>query len=672
VESRQSELSSRGQGGNWLDQVLGGGLALFLVLLPFHLVIKKLVPDPVGTYWKEILLVLLVLVWGVRSLQLRKLQWSGTPLDWAVLAYLGLLVVRALLDRAGLATAWGLYISILYLPLFWLIPALLRRSPGWLAGLAWLLTGVGAVVALGGVLEFILDKTLWPSAEMIQRQGFPDVYVYGTHLRRVYFVFDSPTTLANTLAMLLPMALALAAQPGKLWRRILAGAAAGLMAVCLVVTFSRGIWVAAGLALLFLVVQSRFVQRNLRPLAAALSVVVLAVLAWAVVMAPRMTQPSDSEKRIRELPVDEFRAVQAQVVEEFSARQPTGGAVTLQTWSLLDPITRQVDERRVIYQHPTEAGKGEIYFTVQVPENGALRFGIALSPEVWSPEKGDGASFELFVSKPGETGAEQVIFNRYINPKINPPDRRWRNYFIDLSPWAGQTINLILVTASGPANNWNYDWAGWAEMQLVQVDPVIFAQGARGGENLLFDHLGSIMDWSSDETNRDRLAAWNLSLGAWLQNPLWGAGIGSTGVAALRTNPESAFATESQVLKALTELGVLGLLSLAYLWFEIVRAALRARGREQPIERRFLWMGLTAGLVAVFIESLVYQNLEVKQVNAYFWTFAGMLAFLAAQQTPAAAVSKAQSERVPASQSEAALTEAPAAEEVESLEEKLA
>jgi hypothetical protein len=33
----------------------------------------------------------------------------------------------------------------------------------------------------------------------------------------------------------------------------------------------------------------------------------------------------------------------------------------------------------------------------------------------------------------------------------------------------------------------------------------------------------------------------------------------------------------------------------------------------------------------IFVEGLVYQNLEVKQVNAYFWTLVGTVAFLAAQ-----------------------------------------
>jgi len=101
------------------------GLALFLLILPFHLVVKKLFPGPAGTYWKEILLGLLVALWAVQCLRRRRLLLSSTPLDLAVLAYLGLLLLRFILDRSGLVgpstelrtSAWGLYVSVMYLSL---------------------------------------------------------------------------------------------------------------------------------------------------------------------------------------------------------------------------------------------------------------------------------------------------------------------------------------------------------------------------------------------------------------------------------------------------------------------------------------------------------------------------------------------------------------------------
>lgn len=606
------------------------GLLIFLLLLPFHLVIKRLIPGPAGTYWKEALLVLLILLWAVYCLRERQLLLTGTSLDGAVLAYLGLLFLRFVLDRSGWVGAWGLYVSAMYLPLFWLVPTVLRHRPGWATVLIALLVAVCSLVALGGLLEFALDVALWPSDELVQRQGFADMFIYGTHIRRVYFTFDSPTTLANTLALVLPLAITLAVQARRAVARLAAGLAAVLMAACIVVTFSRGIWVATALALLVMGLLSGFIQRNRRFFAAAIGALVLLGVAWGVVTLARSQQSAPSSAGVVELSPTAYETAPVTRVEQSLLQtKPAAGELVTQTWTLHDPITGHDDKRTVLYEHPPESGKSEIVYTISVPDSGALRFAIAMSPEIWSPEKGDGASFQLYVREPGASQG-QFVFVRYINPKHNPSDRRWRNFLVDLSPWAGHTVNLSLITEAGPAGDWSFDWAGWAELELVRVEPGYFASAAT--ENAILQHTGSVLDWARDETNRDRLAAWGLALSAWRSSPLWGTGLGTTGVAALRTRPERAFVTESQVLKALVELGIPGLLVWAYLWFLIARVGLRTyRAAEDPT-RRALLLGILIGLLVVFIESLVYQNLEVKQVNAYFWTLVGCLGALARQQ----------------------------------------
>ena len=624
-----------------LDTLLAVGLVLFLLILPFHLVVKKLLPGPVGTYWKEILLGLLVALWAIRCLRSRRLLLSGTRLDRAVLAYLGLLLLRFVLDRAGWVSAWGLYVSVMYLPLFWLVPTILqaRHHPLWATMLIASLVGVGGVVALGGLAEFVLDAPLWPSDEITQRLGFPDFYIYGTHVRRVYFTFDSPTTLANTLALLLPLALVLAlpsssplekGSRGK-WTRRAAGLAAALMAVCIILTFSRGIWAAIALSLLGMGLLSGLVQRNRQVLLVAAGALALIGLAWGVVTAVRPGQAAPTDRGVVEFSPAAYEAAPVSgVSQELLQAEPIHGAAVTQTWTLFDPIAGQDDTRVVLYEHPPESGREEIVYRIRVPEAGALRFAIALSPQVWLPEKGDGASFQVYVAQLDAPQEGQFVFVRYINPKHNPSDRRWRNYLVDLSPWAGRTVNLSLITAGGPAGDWAFDWGGWAELQVVSVEPGTFTSAQ--AENAVLRHTGSILDWARDETNRDRLAAWNLALDAWRSAPLWGNGLGTTGVAALRTNPERAFVTESQVLKALVELGLPGLLALAYLWFQIGRVGYRAYRAEDSPTKRMLLLGILTGLLIIFVEGWVYQNLEVKQVNAYFWTLVGTLAFLTGEQ----------------------------------------
>ena len=165
----------------------------------------------------------------------------------------------------------------------------------------------------------------------------------------------------------------------------------------------------------------------------------------------------------------------------------------------------------------------------------------------------------------------------------------------------------------------------------MSVDPGYFASTQT--ENAILAHTGSIADWARDQTNRDRLAAWSLGLSAWRAAPLWGQGLGTTGMAALRTQPERGFVTESQVLKALVELGPLGLLVLSYLWFQIARVGYRAYRSTEDSNQQALLLGILTSLLIVFIEGLVYQNLEVKQLNAYFWALVGTVGFLAGQIT---------------------------------------
>jgi hypothetical protein len=621
-----------------LDQAIFGGVLLFLLALPFHLVIKKLIPGPAGTYWKEILLAVLVLLWAIRLLLARRLPLTRTPLDWAVLIYLGILLVRFLVDHNWWVGAWGLYASVMYLPMFWIVASVLHQRPGRLVPLIASLVAVGALVAVGGLLEFVWNVPLWPSDEMIQRHGFPGVFIYATNIRRVYFTFDSPTTLANTLATLLPLALALILFLKHLLARLAAAVAAALIAACIVVTFSRGIWVATVISLavmgLALVFSSRprrsLIRKNWKPLAVIIGALALLALVWVAVWLSWKPWEESTYEGVVELSSERFEGVSIRgASQELLQFEALKGDVTTQTWSLPDPITGRGDQRQVLYQHPPESGKQEVIYGVTVPTAGALRFAIALSPDVWSPQNGDGVRFEVYVANIDTPQEGQLVFSRYINPKYNITDRRWRNFLVDLSPWDGQEVHLSLLTNAGKAGDWSFDWAGWAEPQLISVTSDVF--GSAQVESAVGRHTGSIADWTQDETNRDRLSAWSRGLAAWRSSPLWGTGLGTTGVAALRTQPESAIVTESQVLKALVELGPLGLLALVFLWFQIALVGYRSLRATVDSKQRNLLLGTLVALLVVFIEGLVYQNLEVKQVNAYFWTLVGVVAFFASQ-----------------------------------------
>ena len=630
-----------------LETLIAVGLALFLLVLPFHLVLKRLIPGPIGTYWKEILLGILIILWLLRCLIARRFLFSGTPIDWAVLVFLAFIILRFILDSSGLIAAWGFYISVMYLPVFWLVPTALhlhstkppkdtgdlndeQNQPNyekWITRLIIVMVVAGTLIAIGGIIEFLLDYPLWPSDEVVQRQGFSDVYIYNTLIRRVYFTLDSPTALANTLAMLLPLALVLPFLANRTWQRVLAGIAAALMAACIILTFSRGIWVAVVLALIAMGIMSGLMKKNWKAVLFISSSIIVIGLVWVLVLFARSDDEGSGYQGLIELSSTEYLGLPLEgISQSLLLVAPEFGESITQTWSLFDPISGQEDFRAVLFEHPPENGKAEVIYRFDVPESSVLRFAIAMSPEVWTPEMGDGASFQIFISESQSVENGEFVFVRYINPKLNPSDRRWRNYVIDLSPWAGKSVDLRLITESGPDGDWSYDWAGWADLQIVTISPGYL--GPAQSENAVVRHTMSIFDWVRDETNRDRISAWLMSLEAWRLAPLWGNGLGSTGAAALRTNPETAIVTESQFLKGLVELGIPGFLLLAFLWFQIAMTSFLAYQRTDDPKYKILLLGVIISLLIVFIEGLVYQNLEVKQVNAYFWTTVGILAVL--------------------------------------------
>lgn len=120
----------------------------------------------------------------------------------------------------------------------------------------------------------------------------------------------------------------------------------------------------------------------------------------------------------------------------------------------------QFDGKTVLFEHPPS----RVNYQLIVPNGSVfLNFSIGLHSATWSPDKGDGVLFEIFIVEPKN---EQKLFSKYIDPKNKPQDRKWHNVEIDLSNYTGERINLSLVTLPGPKNSTAYDWAGWGELYL--------------------------------------------------------------------------------------------------------------------------------------------------------------------------------------------------------------
>jgi hypothetical protein len=121
-----------------------------------------------------------------------------------------------------------------------------------------------------------------------------------------------------------------------------------------------------------------------------------------------------------------------------------------------------VETMRVIFAHSTS----RVAWHLTVPPGARLRTALALEPFVWT-QPGDGVVFRVSVAQ-GERSTPVLV--QHVDPQRIASDRRWIPIDLDLSPFAGQVVDLIFETVpslDGQPVDGQYDWALWGAPRLV-------------------------------------------------------------------------------------------------------------------------------------------------------------------------------------------------------------
>jgi hypothetical protein len=138
-------------------------------------------------------------------------------------------------------------------------------------------------------------------------------------------------------------------------------------------------------------------------------------------------------------------------------RRPSPGAFTVVDASLGGETRRSIlvtETSRLIYSVP-------------VPSRAALQVSLGLAEEAWTTE-GDGVLFRILIGAQGTRGQREVI-HRVVAPFSTPADRGWQHVEVDLSSYAGRTIDLFFNTnASLPGgDDRRGDLALWGAPRIV-------------------------------------------------------------------------------------------------------------------------------------------------------------------------------------------------------------
>ena len=125
-------------------------------------------------------------------------------------------------------------------------------------------------------------------------------------------------------------------------------------------------------------------------------------------------------------------------------------------------FTIEGETKAVLYEHPPYQRLP--FRTPITPAGRELSFSVAMQPAVYDgsmPLCGDGVEFRLEIRD--SAGRIRLLYDRYIDPKHNPAERRWIPGSVDLSEYVGQTVELLFTTAAGPKEDTCAAWAGWGD-----------------------------------------------------------------------------------------------------------------------------------------------------------------------------------------------------------------
>ena len=147
--------------------------------------------------------------------------------------------------------------------------------------------------------------------------------------------------------------------------------------------------------------------------------------------------------------VNEFQHSQSSDAEKTSAStQDSSGGV----------------KKAALFEHPPAEGYTRIQYEVSLPqmesnENLILHFSIGLR---------DGIEFELPHTKPdGVLFAVEISDERRFEGVSEAC--RWDECLIDLSDFAGSTVQVTFLTSCNGAGNTNYDWALWGNPRVLKL-----------------------------------------------------------------------------------------------------------------------------------------------------------------------------------------------------------
>jgi len=135
--------------------------------------------------------------------------------------------------------------------------------------------------------------------------------------------------------------------------------------------------------------------------------------------------------------------------------EPRAG-ISYQDWG------RVLGRRALLLHSPWHVPPGRTWvdFELALPRLTPIRlkFGIAMGPDVATPDRSDGVTFSCYLTVDGR---EQELLRRH------HAEARWLDFDFDLGPYAGKTVVVRLQVEPGPKNNASFDYSFFGDARIT-------------------------------------------------------------------------------------------------------------------------------------------------------------------------------------------------------------
>lgn len=161
----------------------------------------------------------------------------------------------------------------------------------------------------------------------------------------------------------------------------------------------------------------------------------------------------------------------------------------------------------------------------------------------------------------------------------------------------------------------------------------------------LAQHVESISNVSSDDSNLERLNRWSCAWAMFQERPVFGWGPGtyqfeyapfqtSSLRTLISTNNADLGNAHSEYLGPLSEQGLLGLVAFLALLLVTVHLGFKLHRQLQHPDDRHLALGVFLGLVTYFVHGVLNNYLDTDKASAPFWGFLALMVVLDLQSKP--------------------------------------